>query len=197
MLPMAEPRTAEAQPSPAATGASTAADSGRPILRAVRITEPPTIDGRLSDEVWAQAAVADHFTQRDPDEGQAATERTEIRVLYDDDALYVGARLYDTEPARISRRVTARDEDPDADCVTIFLDPRHDHRTGVTFTVTAAGSQHDTVLSNDTFQDASWNAVWTSAVSYDGQGWSAELRIPFSQLRFNAGERHKIGRAHV
>jgi hypothetical protein len=193
MLPMAEPRTAEAQPSPAATGASTAADSGRPILRAVRITEPPTIDGRLSDEVWAQAPVADHFRQRDPDEGQAATERTEIRVLYDDEALYVGARLYDSDPARISRRVTARDEHPDADCVTIFLDPRHDHRTGVTFTVTAAGSQYDSVLSNDTFQDSSWNAVWTSAVSQDGQGWSAELRIPFSQLRFNAGERQTWG----
>src|SRR5688572_25320692 len=189
MLPVAAPRAAEAQLPAAAAAVSTPSDSARQTFRAVRTIEPPIIDGRLSDEVWAQAPVADHFTQRDPDEGQAATERTEIRVLYDDDALYVGARLYDTEPARISRRVTARDEDPDADCVTIFLDPRHDHRTGVTFTVTAAGSQHDTVLSNDTFQDASWNAVWTSAVSYDGQGWSAELRIPFSQLRFNPGER--------
>jgi len=193
MLPVAAPRAAEAQ-LPAATAAvSTPSDSAPQTFRAVRTIEPPIIDGRLSDEVWAQAAVADHFTQRDPNEGEAATERTEIRVLYDDDALYVGARLYDTEPARISRRVTARDEDPDADCVTIFLDPRHDHRTGVTFTVTAAGSQYDTVLSNDTFQDASWNAVWASAVSYDGQGWSAELRIPFSQLRFNPGERQTWG----
>lgn len=190
MLRAAAPSAADAQQPPATT---TASDSSRANLRAVRITEPPIVDGRLSDEVWAQAPAADHFTQRDPNEGQAATERTEIRVLYDDDALYVGARLYDTEPARISRRVTARDEHPDADYVTILLDPRHDHRTGVTFTVTAAGSQHDSVLSNDTFQDASWNAVWTSAVSHDGQGWSAELRIPFSQLRFSAGERQTWG----
>lgn len=187
-MPVAAPPAAEAQPSPAPAAASTASDSARPTLRAVRIVEPPVIDGRLSDEVWQRAPAADHFRQRDPNEGEAPTERTEIRVLYDADAIYVGARSYDTDPAQISRRVTARDEHPDADCVTIFLDPRHDHRTGVTFTVTAAGSQYDSVLSNDTFQDASWNAVWTSAVSHDGQGWSAELRIPFSQLRFNTGE---------
>ena len=171
---------AQAQQVPSTVTATAASESARATLRAVRITEPPIIDGRLSDEVWAQAPAADHFTQRDPNEGQAATERTEVRVLYDDVALYIGARLYDKDPALISRRATARDEHPDADSVTIFLDPRHDHRTGVTFTVTAAGSQYDSVLSNDTFQDASWNAVWLSAVSHDGQGWSAE-----------------IGRAHV
>ena len=183
----------EAQQSPTSTSTPVSADASRPILRALRVERAPVIDGRLSDEAWSHAPVADHFRQRDPNEGQAATERTEIRVLYDDNALYVGARLYDTEPARISRRLTARDEHPDADCVTIFLDPRHDHRTGVTFTVTAAGSQYDSVLSNDTFQDASWNAVWTSAVSHDEQGWSAEVRIPFSQLRFNAVESQTWG----
>ena len=188
ILVVAAPPLLEAQQTPTSTTSLVSADASRPTLRAVRVTSAPVIDGRLSDEAWAHAPVADHFRQRDPDEGQPATERTEIRVLYDDDALYVGARLYDTEPARISRRLTARDEHPDADCVTIFLDPRHDHRTGVTFTVTAAGSQYDSVLSNDTFQDESWNAVWTSAVSHDDQGWSAELRIPFSQLRFNAVE---------
>lgn len=193
MLPGAAPPASEAQQAPAPAIVSTSSETSRPVLRAVRILEPPLIDGRLSDEVWRQAPVADHFRQRDPNEGQAATERTEIRVLYDDDAIYVGARLFDTEPALISRRVTARDEHPDADCVTIFLDPRHDHRTGVTFTVTAAGSQYDSVVSNDTFQDSSWNAVWASAVSHDGQGWSAELRIPFSQLRFNASERQTWG----
>ena len=102
MLPIAAPRAAEAQPSPATADASTASDSARPILRALRTNEPPTIDGRLSDEVWRQAPAVDHFTQRDPNEGQTATERTEIRVLYDDDALYIGARLYDTEADQIS-----------------------------------------------------------------------------------------------
>jgi hypothetical protein len=184
---------AGAQPSPTTAGTTTAADSGRATLRAVRTIEAPIIDGRLSDEAWQQAPAADQFKQRDPNEGEAATERSEIRVLYDNEAIYVSARLYDTEPGLISRRLTARDEHPDADGVTIFLDPRHDHRTGVSFTVTAAGSQSDSVISNDTFQDSSWNAVWTSAVSHDGQGWSAELRIPLSQLRFNASERQIWG----
>jgi hypothetical protein len=187
----ATPSTAAAQP--ATVDASARPESARATLRPVRVLEAPVIDGRLSDEMWRDAPAADHFTQRDPNEGEAATERTEIRVLFDDDAIYVGARLFDAEPSGISKRVTARDEHPDADYVTILLDPRHDHRTGVAFTVTAAGSQSDSVISNDTFQDSSWNAVWASAVSDDSQGWSAEFRIPFSQLRFNAGERQTWG----
>ncbi len=169
------------------------ADSSRPTLRAVRVVEGPVIDGRLADEVWAQAPVADHFRQRDPDEGQPATERTEVRVLYDDHALYVGARLYDSEPAAISRRLSSRDGSQDADNITVLLDPRDDHTTGVRFNVSAAGVQSDSVISNDTFTDDSWDAVWSSAVTIDDQGWSAELRIPFSQLRLNRVERPTWG----
>ncbi len=167
------------------------ADASRPTVRALRVAEAPLIDGRLADDAWMDAPVAEHFRQRDPDEGQPATERTEIRVLYDDNALYLGARLFDSEPSAISTRLSSRDGSPDADSITIFLDPRHDHRTGVQFTVTAAGVQRDGVISNDTFMDDSWDAVWSSAVSHDSEGWSAELRIPFSQLRFTADE-HQI-----
>ena len=167
------------------------ADASRPTVRALRVAEAPLIDGRLADDAWVDAPVAEHFRQRDPDEGQPATERTEIRVLYDDNALYLGARLFDSEPSAISTRLSSRDGSPDADSITIFLDPRHDHRTGVQFTVTAAGVQRDGVISNDTFMDDSWDAVWSSAVSHDSEGWSAELRIPFSQLRFTADE-HQI-----
>jgi hypothetical protein len=173
---------------PVSGAAAASSDSARPVLRAQRITEAPVIDGRLLDEVWAQAPMADHFRQRDPNEGLPATERTEVRVLYDADALYVGVRLFDSEAATISSRLTSRDAAPDADYVSILLDPRHDHRTGVEFNLTAAGVQRDVAISNDTFQDDSWDAVWTSAVSRDAQGWSAELRIPFSQLRFTGGE---------
>ncbi len=105
----------------------------------------------------------------------------------------MGARLFDSEPSAISTRLSSRDGSPDADNITIFLDPRHDHRTGVQFTVTAAGVQRDGVISNDTFTDDSWDAVWSSAVSHDAEGWSAELRIPFSQLRFNADEHQTWG----
>lgn len=158
-------------------------------LRAIRTTDPPVIDGRLSEDAWSHADVADRFTQKDPDEGKPATEKTEIRIMYDADALYVGARMHDSEAAKIGRRLASRDEwDSDADRLMIFLDPRHDRRTGVELFISAAGVQRDAVISNDTFEDTSWDAVWASAVTIDSQGWSAELRIPYSQLRFNAAD---------
>ncbi len=173
--------------------ATPAAQHGSFGVGAVRTAQPLQIDGRLSEEAWSHAPVADRFTQRDPQEGMAPTERTELRVLYDEDALYIGARLYDSVPASIARRLSARDDEPDADHIAIYLDPRHDHRTGVAFVVTAAGVQRDIVISNDTFENTSWDAVWTSAVSVDGEGWSAEIRIPFSQLRFNAADTQTWG----
>lgn len=183
----AAPAALQAEQAPPAAADPAAIHASRPTLGVLRVAEPPVIDGRLAEEAWSRAPLADHFRQRDPNEGQPATERTEIRVLYDDHALYVGARMYDGQPSAISTRLSSRDAWPDADNLSILLDPRHDHRTGVYFIVTAAGVQGDGVISNDTFQDGSWDAVWSSVVSHDAAGWSAELRIPFSQLRFNAG----------
>ena len=162
-------------------------------FRATRTAKPPAIDGQLNDEVWAQAQVLSDFTQRDPDEGKPATERTEVRVLYDDSALYVGARLFDREVAQVGRRLSTRDGDADADRITLYLDPMHDHLTGVMFRVSAANVQTDAVLFNDTWDDWSWNAVWQSRVASDKDGWSVEMRIPLSQLRFPAGERQTWG----
>ena len=102
-------------------------------------------------------------------------------------------RMYDREPGKIATRLSNRDDCLDADYVVIYLDPRHDHRTGVEFCISAAGVQRDSVISNDTFENESWDAVWSSAVSIDGQGWSAELRIPLSQLRFNAADAQTWG----
>src|SRR5689334_421972 len=105
-------------------------------FRVTRTAHPPIIDGRLTDEAWAAAEVLSEFTQVDPDEGKPATERTEIRILYDDTALYVGARLFDREAVKISRRLATRDADGDADRIVVFLDPMHDRRTGAMFQVT-------------------------------------------------------------
>ena len=163
------------------------------VIRAVRASAPPVIDGRLIDEAWTQAPVADGFTQRDPEEGRPATERTEIRVLFDDTAVYVGARMFDGEPGRIERRLSSRDSDPDADRVTVFLDPMRDKLTGAIFRVSAANVQQDAVLYNDSWWDTTWDAVWQSQVSADEQGWSAEIRIPLSQLRFANSERQTWG----
>jgi hypothetical protein len=157
-------------------------------LTAQRVTQAVQLDGRLAEEDWAQAPAAAGFTQRDPDEGRPATERTELRVLYDDTALYVGLRLFDGEPTRIQRRLSSRDAAADADSIQVWLDPLHDHFTGAHFSVSAAGVQRDAIISNDTSTDYSWDGVWESAVALDETGWSAELRIPFSQLRFARGQ---------
>jgi hypothetical protein len=162
-------------------------------FRASRTMRPPVIDGRLNDEAWSQAEVLSEFTQQDPDEGQPATERTEVRILYDDTAIYVAAHLFDREPAQIGRRLSTRDGEGDADWIMLYLDPMHDHLTGVRFRVTAANVQEDAVLFNDTWDDSSWNAVWESNVTLDEQGWSAEMRIPLSQLRFPQSDKQTWG----
>jgi hypothetical protein len=158
-----------------------------------RTAHPPVIDGKLTDEVWSAAEVLTEFTQQDPDEGQPATERTEIRLLYDDQALYVGAHLFDHEAARVSRRLATRDSDGDADRIVVYLDPMHDRLTGAMFQVTASNVQTDGVLYNDTWNDWSWDAVWQSRVSIDADGWSVEMRIPLSQLRFTSAEHQTWG----
>ena len=163
-------------------------------FQAARAARPPVIDGQLTDEQWATATPVSGFTQRDPDEGQPATERTELRFLYDDEALYVAARLFDREPDLISRRMSQRDDIGNgADSLTVYLDSMHDHLTGAVFSVSAANVQEDAILYNDTWTDGSWDAVWDSAVSADDEGWSVEMRIPLSQLRFPAADRHTWG----
>jgi hypothetical protein len=164
-----------------------------PIVQAVRSNTPVVIDGRLDEEVWLRAAAATEFTQRDPDEGKPATERTELRLAYDDAALYAGARLHDRDSPRIVRQLSRRDQEAEADGFWLYLDPHHDHLTGAVFSVSAAGVQGDAAIHNDSWQDTSWDAVWESAVTKDEGGWTVEMRIPFSQLRFTASERHTFG----
>ena len=126
-------------------------------VRATRTATPPVLDGRLSDETWKLTPPATSFTQRDPDEGRPPTQRTEVRFLYDDHALYVGARMFDAEPARITRRMSTRDDAPDADVFSLYLDPLHDRFTGVIFRVSAAtGEGVDALL------EAVWRQVAAS-----------------------------------
>jgi hypothetical protein len=162
----------------------------RPTVAAARAATPVDIDGRLDEPAWLAAGVAADFLQRDPVEGEQASERTEVRVLFDDQAVYIGARMFDGNPGAIARRLTRRDQDSDdlADAIHVSFDPHHDHLTGAAFSVTAAGTQSDAVLFNDSGWDGTWDAVWASAVTIDERGWTAELRIPFSQLRFEAGD---------
>ncbi|HEX5971329.1 MAG TPA: DUF5916 domain-containing protein [Gemmatimonadaceae bacterium] len=153
-----------------------------PVTRAVRIDTTIQLDGRLDESAWRSAPVTPILTQIDPLEGQPASQRTEVRVLYDDEALYVGARLYDTGPitARLGRRDMRLG---DSDWFGVMLDSYHDHRTAFGFDVNPAGVQRDEVKTIE-HDDNSWNAVWRVATSVDSAGWTAEYRIPFSQLRF-------------
>jgi len=166
-----------------------------PRISAVRVTAKIAVDGRLDEADWQRAIPAKDFLQRDPDEGTPATDPTEVRILFDDDAIYVGARMFDSEPSKLSKRLTRRDGDTDgiADWITVAFDAHHDHLTGAMFMVTAAGSLADGVLFNDSDDDDTWNGVWDAAVSIDDKGWIAEMRIPFSQLRFPASERQVWG----
>lgn len=179
------------KPSAPATHVAPAAGSRQ--LIAVRATGRIVVDGRLDDADWTRATPATGFIQKNPDEGQPATQQTEVRILYDDDAIYIGARMFDRDPARIGTRLTRRDADPAgiADAITIGLDPLLDRLTGAWFRVTAAGTIGDGVVFNDEDDDSTWDAVWQAEVSIDEGGWTAEMRIPFSQVRFQAGE-HQV-----
>ncbi len=163
----------------------------RPITnaRAIRTTRPIQLDGRLTEAEWATAPVTDAFTQIDPDEGQPASQRTEVRVLYDDTFLYVGARLHDT--GRIVGRLGRRDMDfGDSDWFGLMIDSYLDHRTAFGFDVNPAGVRHDEIKTIDV-DDYSWDPVWEAATTVDSAGWTAEYRIPFSQLRFS-GAREQV-----
>ncbi|HJU74769.1 MAG TPA: DUF5916 domain-containing protein [Gemmatimonadaceae bacterium] len=159
--------------------------TSRPVTlsRAIRAAGNIHLDGKLDEAAWAQAPITDSFTQIDPDEGQPASQRTEVRVVFDDDALYVGVRLHDTGPitARLGRRDMSLG---DSDWFGVMIDSYHDHRTAFGFDVNPAGVRRDEVKTIDQ-DDNSWDPVWDVATSVDAAGWTAEYRIPFSQLRFS------------
>jgi hypothetical protein len=151
------------------------------------------LDGRLTDEAWRTAAPIGDFVQRDPHEGQPATEPTEARVLYTDAALYVGVRAFDSHADQIKGQLTRRDQDSPSDWILVAIDSYHDRRTAFVFAVNPAGVKRDVYLFDDVNDDESWNAVWEVAVSRDSLGWTAEFEIPLSQLRFARGDAHEFG----
>jgi len=153
-----------------------------PRATASRITGAIRLDGSLSDPQWRNAQRLGEFRQLDPQEGRQSTEQSDIRFLYDDDALYVGAMLYDRQ--RTSGRLGRRDMEMTAsDWLTVIIDTNHDHRTAVGFEVNPLGVRRDQTRS-PTNEDDGWEPVWEVATSVTDSGWIAEMRIPFSQLRF-------------
>ncbi|MDT8342070.1 MAG: DUF5916 domain-containing protein [Longimicrobiales bacterium] len=144
------------------------------------------VDGRLDDAVWDEAERLSGFIQGSPEEGIPAEHDTEVRILFGDDAIYVAARMWDTEPERIGTQVVRRDGRGAFDRFGVALDTNLDRRTGYYFQVSAAGVQRDEYLFDDNRSDDAWDAVWESAVEVDDRGWTVEIRIPLSQIRYEA-----------
>ena len=167
------------------------------VARAVRITGPaPRIDGVLDDPAWSQASAISDFVQKIPVEGATPSVATSVRLLYDDDALYVGARLLRSDPRAIRTSITRRDGDSDAETFIVSLDTYLDRRTAYSFSLSSGGVRGDfyhSQDSEDSGREAQFDPVWSGRARVDADGWTAELRIPFSQLRFNAAPTQSWG----
>lgn len=177
-----------AQPSAARAGASTEPAVPEKVgkeLTALYIGEQaPRIDGRLDDESWQRAQAIDDMVQNDPDNMKPPTERTLVKVLYDDRNVYVGVINYMRDPSKITTALGRRDTFPRSDSIKITFDPRHDHLTAYTFDSNPEGVQGDMQWFDDTRSSTDYDAVWEVRTQTTDEGWTAEFRIPFSQLRF-------------
>jgi len=172
-------------------GQSTGGGTASGVKQAAAIPVPPgaiRLDGVLQEEIWKQAPPTVDFLQKEPVEGAAPTERMEVRFVYDDEALYVGARMYSGDPSAIQAPLGRRDGlESEAEQVFISLDTFHDRRTAYTFGVSASGVRYDAFHGTDQEggADEGFDPVWQAEARIDAEGWTAEFRIPFTQLRFN------------
>ncbi|HOP03723.1 MAG TPA: DUF5916 domain-containing protein [Tenuifilaceae bacterium] len=162
------------------------ATSGKKFLEAFRIAEEIKIDGFLNESDWERAQVATDFYQYEPFNGSFPSEKTEVRVLFDDEAIYIGAILFDTNPENIYCELGQRDNSDNlkSDAFSVLLSTYNDGINYQDFIVSASGVQTD-IMRTGNSSDRSWNAVWTSKVSINEQGWIVEMKIPFSALRFS------------
>jgi len=156
-------------------------------------TQAPVIDGVLDDKVWGIVEWGDSFTQSIPNEGEAPSQKTSFKILYDDDNIYVGVRAYDTEADKIEKRMSRRDA-MDGDWVDIKIDSYFDHRSAFSFMLNASGVKGDRTIFDDGQNiDYNWDPVWYGKATVDDQGWTAEYKIPLSQLRFGDKQNHIWG----
>lgn len=153
-------------------------------MTAVRVSESPRIDGVLDDEAWKMAEPATDFFQRAPKPGEPGRQKSEVRIVYDNVAVYIGAMLYDTNADSILHELSQRDNEANADLFGLILDTYNDDINGYGFFTTAAGVQIDARYSAEG-QDFNWNAVWQSEVRIAKDGWIAEYKIPYSAIRFS------------
>jgi hypothetical protein len=185
-LTLLVPGTARARTVRPPAGAPSAA-------RAVRVDRAPVLDGRDDEPVWQSAPLIDGFRQFAPAEDAPTAFRTTTRVVYDAKNIYVFVRAYDPRPDSIVSLLSRRDVRTNSDQIKILFDSYHDRRTGVELMVNPAGVQRDAMMHSDIVEDMSWDGVWDVATRIDSLGWTAEFRVPFSQLRFNKADEHTFG----
>ena len=165
------------------TSPATAKEFVQRELNAARAVESIKVDGKLNEVIWENAEIATGFTQNDPVPGAAPSQKTEVRIVYDDDALYVGAMMYDTSPDSILSQLTNRDNLGNTDFFGMWISCFRDGINAFQFIVTPDGVQYDAQISAFG-EDQNWNAVWQCNTSRNEQGWVAEFKIPYSAIRF-------------
>ena len=155
------------------------------------------IDGNIAENEWNNATNISKFIQREPDEGQPVSEKTEVYLIYDTENLYIAFRCWDNESTKIIANVMRRDEWLlNNDCVEIFIDTYHDHRNAFYFSTNALGAQRDGIITAELLDDQQnwdWNGVWDNVSRIDSLGWTAEIVIPFKTLRFNVSDSLRMG----
>ena len=158
------------------------------VTKAIGGEEPPAVDGELNDLAWNLVDWTGDYIELEPDENTPPSYQTKFKIVYDNKFLYIGVRCYDAEPDQIVRRLSRRDGF-DGDWVEFNIDSYHDKRTAFSFTVTAAGVKGDEFISNNGSNwDGSWNPIWYTKTRVDDEGWTAELKIPLSQLKFSGAD---------
>jgi len=163
-------------------------------VRPVRIDEAPRIDGLLDEALWAEIEPITDFRQWEPDNGAPATERTEVRIAYDDSYLYVGVRAYDSEPDKIIARAYERDRGIDQDdSIFVSIDSLNGNRTAVGFGTNVLGTKSDLELSEDRTLNMAWDTIWYTAGNIDELGYTLEFAIPFFSLRFQPEDAIEMG----
>jgi len=156
-------------------------------LTAIRISEAPKIDGILDEPVWEKGKIGSDFVMYEPGDGdkERDDQKTNVKILYDDKGIYIAGYLYDSEPDKILKQLTDRDNFGNSDVFGISISPNNDGQNEFAFMVTASGVQLDSQVSPLNGEDYTWNEVWFSKVSFDDKGWYAEIMLPYSALRFS------------
>ena len=160
-----------------------------------RTTSNIIIDGKSNEKAWEDIPIATDFVTLEPDNGNvvAKEKRTEVKILYDNNAVYISAKMFDNEPEKIMKEIVQRDNFGTADIFGIFINGFNDNQQDFQFFVTAANVQNDTQASDTNGEDSSWDAVWTSKAIITSFGWEVEMKIPYAALRFSNASKQTWG----